>query len=130
VKHKISRESFTEKLDTIRNMISMRFPSVDVRNLDKTMARLAHYHYDKKKYFVIGESRELYDFLLLKGYNPFTVYRWMLLEKLPEDMRFQLKERQISQKKAVSEAFDRRHETTSSLGESIKDIGLSLIRRM
>ena len=124
------QKDFVEKLASIRNLLAIRFPKLDVQNLVKVMGRLAHYHYNKRECFVIGEEKELYNFLIEKGYNPFTVYRWLLLERLPEEMRFQLRQRQISQKKATTEAFDRRHETASSLGESVKDMGLCLVRRM
>ena len=54
----------------------------------------------------------------------------MLLENIPEDIRFQLKQHHISQKNAISKAFERRHETDLTLGVAIKELGLNLIKRM
>ena len=101
-----------------------------MQNLTKSMCQIAHYHYNKKQTFLVGEEKAIYNFLIENGYNPFTVYRWLLLERVPEDIRFQLRERRISQKKAVRIAFTRRHETISSLGKEIIEEGLNLIRRM
>ncbi|RLE38008.1 hypothetical protein DRJ17_05270 [Candidatus Woesearchaeota archaeon] len=129
MKERIVQKNFVEKLDTIRKLVSVRFPKVDMQDF-KMMSRIAHYHYNKKKFMITGETKEFYNFLIENGYNPFTVYRWLLLERIPEDIRFQLKQRQISQKKAISKAFRRRHENDSTLAISIKELGLNLIRRM
>ena len=94
------------------------------------MNKLAHFHYNKKKCMLLGLEKELYNFLIENSYNPFTVYRWLLLERLPEDIRFQVKQHRISQKKAISEAFQRRHEGFKELTASVREYGLSLIARM
>jgi hypothetical protein len=69
------------------------------------MCQIAHYHYNKKGTFLVGEEKSIYLFLIENGYNPFTAYRWLLLERVPEDIRFQLRGGRISQKKAVKMAF-------------------------
>lgn len=130
MKQETMQKNFLDKLNEIRNKISVRFPNINVQNLTKIMSRIAHYHYNKKNFFVVGQTKELYDFLIENSYNPFTIYRWILLERTPEDIRFQLKQHQINQKKAISEAFKRKHETNSTLAVSIKELGLNLIRRM
>jgi len=130
VKDQNMQKDFIGKLSSIRELLKSRFPLLDVQNLDKVMSQLGHYHYNKKKFFIIGESKEIYNFLIENSYNPYTIYRWLLLERLPGDIKFQIREKHVSQKDAVSEAFSRRHETTFSLGASIKETGMSLIRRM
>jgi hypothetical protein len=130
VKNKNMQKNFIEKLLSLRKQLKSRFSSLDMQNLDKIMSKLAHYHYDKKKFMVIGETKELYNFLIEKGYNPYTVYRWLLLERIPEDIKFQIKQKQLSQKKAISKTYRRKHETEETLGNSIKELGLNLIRRM
>lgn len=130
MKKRIMQKNFVEKLVELRKKVSVRFPSVDMQNLVKIIGRLGHYHYNKRKFILLGNERQLYAFLIENSYNPFTVYRWMLLERIPEDIKFQLKQNMISQKKASSNAFKRRHETDSSLAVSIKGMGLNLIRRM
>ena len=124
------QESFVDKLKSLRKKLAVRFPSMEMHDFEKVLSRIAHFHYAKKKGLIMGVHREVYQFLIGVGLNPFTVYRWLLLERVPEDIRFRLKEREISQKKAVSLAFRRKHETKEQLAESIRNVGLGLIRRM
>tara|TARA_Y100000034_G_scaffold87663_1_gene105135 strand:+ start:10670 stop:11044 length:375 start_codon:yes stop_codon:yes gene_type:complete len=121
--------SFLKKLEELRNLLEKSFPDEDMRNI-KMMSKIAHYHYNKKRFMLLGTERKLYNFLVENSYNPYTVYRWMLLEKLPEDIKFQIKQNQISQKNAISKAFQRNHETSSGLALSVKEYGLNLIKRM
>ena len=123
-------QNFVEKLNHLREELRSRLPTVNMQYLTKIMCQIAHYHYNKKQTLLLGEEKIIYQFLVENGYNPFTVYRWLLLERVPEDIRFQLRERRISQKKATRMAFNRRHETISTLGKEIIDDGLNLIRRM
>ena len=124
------RQTFVEKLDHIRKELAMRFPEMDMRLLCETLRKIAHNQYKKEKGMLLGETKELYNFLIEKGYNPYTIYRWLLLERIPDDIRFQIKQGKISQKNAVSEAHVRKQETVQELGDSIRQAGLNLIRRM
>lgn len=107
-----------------------RLPQLESQNLCQIMGRLAHFHYNKKKYLIVGFERELYNFLIENSYNPYTIYRWLLLERLPEDIRFQVKQQKMSQKLALTEASKRRHEGFRELTESIREYGINLIARM
>ena len=111
-------------------MLRSRLSLPEGQNLCQIMSKLAHYHYNKKQYLILGFEKELYNLLIENSYNPFTVYRWLLLEKLPEDIRFQVKQKKISQKMAVSEAFNRRREGFKELTASVREFGLNLIARM
>ena len=124
------QKNYLQKLESLRKLLDSRLPQMESQNLLQTISKLAHYHYNKKKYLVLGFEKQLYDFLIENGYNPFTVYRWLLLEKVPEDIKFQIKQQKISQKKAVSEALKRRHERYENVNERIREYGLSLIARM
>jgi hypothetical protein len=123
-------ENFVTKLEAVRKLIVMRFPTMDVQNLAEKMSKLAHYHYDKQRFLVIGEERELYKLLIENSLNPFTVYRWLLLDRVPEEVKWQLKNRQVSQKRAITLVLERRHETGSSLSAEIKALGMKLIGGM
>ncbi|MGE0792864.1 MAG: hypothetical protein AB7V77_01635 [Candidatus Woesearchaeota archaeon] len=94
------------------------------------MSKLAHFHYNKRKFILLGKDREVYDFLIKNSFNPYTIYRWLLLERIPDDIKHQLKNKEMSQKKAISEAFKRRQETSESISLSVQELGLTLIRRM
>jgi len=111
-------------------LLVVRFPSLDVRSLTEKMSKLAHYHYNKRNFLIMGEDRELYNFLIENSYNPFTVYRWLLLERVPDEIKWQLKNRQISQKRAITLTIERRTETGSSLAADIKSQGMKLIGGM
>jgi len=130
VKHENSRLSFLEKLDSARKLVEGRFPQLTGRHLDEMMSKLAHYHYNKKQFIVLGQERDVYDLLIKNSLNPFTVYRWILLEKVPEQVRFQLQEGRLSQKKALSKAFQIRQDKKDRTGERIKQMGLQLIKGM
>ncbi len=129
MKERIVQKNFVKKLSSVRKLVKSRFPEENMQNV-KEFSKLAHYHYDKKHFMLIGKEREFYDFLIENSYNPYTVYRWMLLENIPEDIKFQLKENRINQKQALSKAFERRQENDTSLALSIKEMGLKLVRCM
>lgn len=130
MKHRDMQKNCLQKLESARNKAYSRFPQLTGRDLCQIMGKLAHYHYNKKKYIILGLEKELYNGLIENSLNPFTVYRWLLLERVPQDIQFQLKQARISQKKAVSEAFKRRHEGLKELSEGIRECGLGLIARM
>jgi len=123
-------ENFVTKLDEVRKLIVMRLPNFDMQNLVEIMSKLAHYHYDKKRFLVTGKDRELYNLLVENSLNPFTVYRWLLLDRVPEEVKWQLKNRQVSQKRAITLTLERRRETGSSLAAEIKALGMKLIGGM
>lgn len=122
--------NFAEKLVQVRNLIGVRLPSVDVQNLVERMSKLGHYHYNRKSAMLFGVDRELYNLLIENGYNPYTVYRWLLLERIPESIRWQLKQHQINQKQAITLSLQQRKETSSPLATDIKTLGMRLIGGM
>ncbi|MFW5853001.1 MAG: hypothetical protein ACOCUR_03140, partial [Nanoarchaeota archaeon] len=128
VKHENSRLSFIEGLKTVRNLVESRHPDVNGRLFDEMLSKLAHYHYNRKKFILLGQERDVYNLLIENSHNPFTVYRWLLLERIPEEVRFQLRQGQISQKKALSKAFQIKRDKSSQTRETIKEIGLNLVR--
>ena len=130
VKSEFVRDSFVVKLSSVRSLIKSRLTLVDGRHLLKLMGKLAHYHYNKKRFVILGVERDLYNLLISNSYNPFTVYRWLLLEKMPDDLKFKLKQREITQKKAVALAFERRGVGVKELTQSVRALGLSIISRI
>lgn len=128
MKNQDVQKSFVEKLKSLRKALNEAFPTLDVHNLTKIMSNLAHYHYNKSKCYMIGQDKEIYNFMIENGYNPYTIYRWLMLEKIPEDIKFQLRQKEINQKKAIAKAYERKQETEESLIEEVKRIGLQLVR--
>ncbi|MFH1175003.1 MAG: hypothetical protein V1725_07765 [archaeon] len=123
------QQSFIAKLEHIRKEAQSRFPTLERSEFDKILAQIAHHHYNRRG-LLIGQARDVYKWLIDQGQNPFTVYRWTLLERVPEDIKFQVKQHKMSQKKAIREAFRRKHETFHELGASVREAGLALIVRM
>jgi hypothetical protein len=130
VRYENSRLSFIDELRTVRKLVESRHLDVNGRLFDKMLSKLAHYHYNKKNFILLGMERKVYNLLIENSYNPFTVYRWLLLERIPEEIRFQLRQGQISQKKALSKAFQIKKDKQEQTKETIKELGLILVRGM
>jgi hypothetical protein len=126
------RKSWLTQYESVKNLIQKEFgqnEELGVRNLCKILGRLGTYHY-KKNGFLLGTEKKLYDLLITNGFNPFTVYRWALLDKIPEDIKFQLRNHYLGQKRASKLMFERNHETETTLQKDIKQLGLKLIEVM
>ncbi|MFC1752741.1 hypothetical protein ACFL96_05030 [Thermoproteota archaeon] len=124
------RKNVFEELDKVKELFLGRFPDFDAHNLCVVLGRLGTYHYNKKKSVIFGREKELYDLLIENSYNPYTVYRWALLERVPDEIKFQLRNHYLSQKKASRLFFERRHETETALQIDIKQLGLQIIKEM
>lgn len=130
MKHTNFRNSWLENFESLKKALVSRFGEDVLRLLMDNISKLATYHYNKKKYILLGKEKELYNFLIENSYNPFTIYRWSLLEKIPEDIKHQLKTGNITQKLASKIQFKRRHETRSKVCIDIKLMGINLVRSM
>lgn len=128
VKEEDVQKDYLKRLQSLKKRLYDEFAWLSGRDLCKLMSKLGHFHYNRKKFILLGDDRCLYDFLMLEGLNPYTVYRWLLLERVPEDIRYQLKEHQLSQRRALSEAFKRKQETAETISLSVQEQGLALIR--
>ena len=123
------RKNWLVEYESIKKEVELRFGEEYLRNFPKIMARIAQHHY-KKKSMLLGKERELYVFLQEKGHNPFKIYRWCLIERIPEAIRFQLKNGMINQKTALHMHFKNRHESENSICVAIRVQGLQLVRSM
>ena len=123
------RKDWLVEYESIKKEVEVRFGEEFLRNFPKIMARIAQHHY-KKKSMLLGKERELYVFLMEKGHNPFKVYRWCLIERIPEAIRFQLKNGMINQKTALHMHFRNKHESRNHVCVEIRVQGLNLVRSM
>ena len=130
MKCKNFRNNWLLEFERLKNLVLEEFGEDGFRNLKEISSKLATFHYNKKKLMLLGEERKIYNFLVENSYNPYRVYRWFLLERIPENIRFQLKNGQISQKLASKIHFKRRHESKSKVCLDIKLMGLNLVRSM
>ena len=69
MKEQKMQKSFVEKLSTLREGIKSRLPNIDCRQIDEIMCKMAHYHYNKEKYVITGDAREIYNFLIENNYH-------------------------------------------------------------
>ena len=123
------RKNWLVEYESIKKEVAVRFGEEYVRNFTKIIAKIAQHHY-KKNSMLLGKERELYAFLSEKGHNPFKIYRWCLLERIPEALRFQLKNGMINQKTALHMHFKNRHESENTVCVAIRVQGLNLVRSM
>lgn len=121
------RKNIFEELDKVKKLVLNAAPGFDLEELSTVLGRLGTQHY-KRKGMLLGKERRIYNNLIENGYNPFTVYKWSLLERVPEHVRNQLRNGVIGQKRASRMATTRRRETGTSLQLKIKQQGLVLVR--
>ena len=130
MKERRIRKDWLETFEWLKSGVVSEFGEEGFRLLRENIAKLGTYHYNKNKFLLLGEEKKLYNWLVENGFNPFTVYRWFLLERIPDDVRFQLKNRQMSQKTASRLHFKRKHESKSKVCVDIRIMGLHLVRSM
>ena len=80
-----ARKNIFEELNKVKKLVYLFFPEISARDLCKL---LGTYHYNKRKFIVLGKEKSLYNQLIENSFNPFTVYRWALLERAPDDIKF------------------------------------------
>ena len=124
------RKNIFEELEKVKKLVKVHFPEIEIRELCKLLGKIGTYHYNKRKMMLLGRDKALYHLLIENSYNPYTVYRWALLERVPAEIKFQLRNHNLSQKKASKLFFERRHETETSLQVNIRNLGLQLVRGM
>ena len=129
MKESYLRKNWLVEYECIKKEVGIRFGDEYLRNFTKIIAKIAQHHY-KKNSMLLGKERELYVFLQEKGHNPFKIYRWCLLERIPEALRFQLKNGMINQKTALHMHFKNRHESENTVCVAIRVQGLNLVRSM
>jgi len=130
VKYETFRKSWIQQFENLKNLVIEEYGEEYFRNFKEIISKLATYHYNKKKHMLLGKEREVYNFLIDNNYNPYRVYRWFLLERVPDDIKFQLKHGAITQKIASKISFKRRHESKSQACMEIKLMGINLVRSM
>jgi len=118
VKQAKVRKNWLIDAEKLKDELLKQFSEWDFRNLTLILGRLGNAHYSKQKPLILGQEKELRNYLLDKGHSPF------LLMRIPEEIKFQLKNNMISQKNASAKQFLLRHQTASTIGEKIRVLGL------
>ena len=121
------KKSLFQKVDEIRHDLKGIIPEIEGYRLIEMLSHCRrHYngslHYGrrdsstKKPRELTSNERILYDYLLRKGLNPCTTYRWFLATRLPSDIKQKLEKGQIGQKLAMHISANRRRVKHSNQG--------------
>ena len=122
----IIRKSVFDKLEEVKQLIHQIDPEIE--NISVLLGKIGTHHYNKKKGMLLGKHKEIYNILRENSINPYTAYKWSLLERVPEEIKYQLQHRLLGQKKAKKFATKQKRCTDSALQIDIKQRGMMLIR--
>ncbi len=117
-----------DKFRKVKDEIKSQFRKLDDKMLFKMTAKLATWHYPNKRTKQMTLSKDeamLYEFYINGGYNPSTVYKWILACDSNEEVQRQLKNGEISLKQALAMPKYRR-KTTQVEAEMLYQIKLAI----
>ena len=57
MKNRIFRKEWIEQFEELKNSVNGQFGEEGSRNLKEKISKLASYHYNKKKFILLGEDR-------------------------------------------------------------------------
>ncbi len=123
------RKNIFEELEKVKELFLEIDPDFNMDRFSLFLGQLGQYHY-KKNALILGKEKQIYNALIENSYNPNTVYKWSLLERVPEDVKYQLTHGFIGQKRASKMNMKRRRDTESSLQIDVRKRGLVLIKEM
>src|SRR3989344_7523203 len=91
------------KLTELKNTVEKdmgKLPDLVLFQMVQKLANKWHYPKTRKGIALTKEEAQLYEILLSNKYNPSTVYKWLLLVKVPQEMREKVKHGLVTQKEA------------------------------
>jgi len=103
-----------DKYAKIVKEIEKDFPDLDKKEFYRITAKLSTWHYPKKRWYSMTLAKDeamIYEWMLNRGYNPSTVYKWMLAMNTNSDIQDKMKKGTISLKKAIKCAKPFKHAT-------------------
>ena len=123
------KRSLFDKVHEIKQQLKQTLPEIEGYRLINMLGHCRRYyegnlHYGrrgipenrKKKRKLTDTERVLYDFLLRNNLNPSTAYRWFLATRVPDDIKEKLAKNQISFRKAMHIAYNRKRARESNVG--------------
>ena len=96
-----------DKLRRVKELLHKDLKSFDERKLFMITSKLSTWHYPKKRTKKMTLSKDeamVYEFYLNNGFNPSTVYKWMLACNTREDLQQRLMKGEIGLKDAMSQS--------------------------
>ena len=118
-----------DKVNEIKHDLKDMFPEIEGDRLINMFSHCRR-HYEGKLIYgrvhnkanqsrvreLTHNEKRLYEYLLRKGLNPSTTYRWLLATRLPSDIIKELKAGNIGQKQAMQISANRRRTKESVTG--------------
>ena len=91
------------KVKQFKESIFQSVPQKEDLALMSMVQKLAnswHYKRTRKGTVLSKEEAQLYEVMIMNHYNPLTVYSWLLLVNAPSEVRYKLKQGEISLRNA------------------------------
>ncbi len=111
-----------ERIQAIRELLKPVLSDKEMQRLSGLVLRLQHFRVGRVKELSVSE-RQAFDLLLKHGFNPKTVYEWLMLECVPSHIKKQMLDFSISLR-------DARYEFVKWKRMSFKCEGGQLMERM
>lgn len=137
------KRSIFLKVAEVKQELKRMIPEVRDRELLGILSRCRNFyhgvlHYGrrgtlenrKRKRELTANEQLVYQYLITKGLNPGTTYRWFLATRLPQDLREQLAKGRVSQKLAMKLWANRRRTKNSTLGLILMEEIRTIIQKL
>ncbi len=127
-----------DKVHEIKSDLKEILPELEGEQLIHLFSKVRSFYVNKKKGVTVGRKVKgefrpmteveeiLYGYLMNKGLNPSTTYRWFIATRLPNDIKTRLARGQVSYKTAMKISANRRRTKNSADGlimmEEIRNI--------
>jgi len=96
-----------DKIEEFKALVKKEFGHVDDRDLKKMVTHLCNQtqggRYKKTKIKLTPDEFKLYELCFRHNYMPDTVYKWFLVEELPEEAKEKIREGSWSFRRAYAE---------------------------
>lgn len=115
------------RINKIKNDLKELIPEIEEDKFLSMLSHIRNFYYnklyfgrvgnkEKKKKELTANEKIILDYLIKNNLNPSTTYRWFIACRLPSDIKEKLSKGQISFKKAVIIADNRKKSKLSNTG--------------
>lgn len=121
----VLKETVYDKFLTFKDLLKKDFEELDEVRFFRMLGKLESWHYPSKRWTGMTLSKEetkVYEWLVIKGYNPSTIYKWYRLLGFNKEIQEKIKNKYLSfnEAKAYSKPFKRLTTLESELMYHIK----------
>lgn len=109
------------KIRDVRKLLQPKLSEVEEGELIGLIRDAAKFHYNKRRKLSC-DALKLYELLMKYSYNPYTVYRWFLLTKAPQETKDKLRLGEVSQRTAFKEKTEHKELLSTTERELVHEI--------